>query len=582
MEDIFYAFLLSSAVGTASAAILFLIRPITRRIFSSSWHYYIWLVALTVMIFPIKLTMPKNTAVTGLPAAASYTIAPQIDTTAVTIEDMLTAQPIQQPEQLPQIKLIKKHFNTVSSYLSYIWLYVMVLLLLLKLLNYTVFLTNIHMHSNAKACPQVSEYTKRHLKTRVSSSIASPLVVGVIKPILLLPAVKLTPIQLSNILAHEAMHLKRNDLLYKWFVSLVKCICWYNPVVYFISRCIDADCEVSCDLAVVKNMSDEEKRSYIETILSLLSHRSSGAIPLTTGMTGRKKLLKRRFTMIKKQLKISKKITIISVIFAVAVFCTVIFASGILNGRIFNVYKNMTIALDTDARNGDSFNTLLLGVDEQNRADTIMLIMLSENKLTGISIPRNTLFDGRRISDILTQENGDQKVVNTIRNAFSLPITYYARVKIDMVKDLIDNNYGLHVDVPMDMKYDDPYQNLHIDLKKGEKQYLDGESVCSLLRYRERYPDGDLGRIKIGQKVVMDYLRNFEAIDFIANSKKVIESINKNVVTNYPISNYLTDKDILINRAVSFYTIPGATNTESGGYVYKIDYGQLKNLLSYD
>ncbi len=44
MAELFRAFLLTSAVGTALAIILTLLKPITRKHFSGGWHYYIWLV----------------------------------------------------------------------------------------------------------------------------------------------------------------------------------------------------------------------------------------------------------------------------------------------------------------------------------------------------------------------------------------------------------------------------------------------------------------------------------------------------------------------------------------------------------
>lgn len=47
--------------------------------------------------------------------------------------------------------------------------------------------------------------------------------------------------------------------------------------------------------------------------------------------------------------------------------------------------------------------------------------------------------------------------------------------------------------------YDDPHQNLHIDLKKGT-QLLDGEKACHLLQYRRGYTDGDITRIQMQQQ----------------------------------------------------------------------------------
>ena len=60
------------------------------------------------------------------------------------------------------------------------------------------------------------------------------------------------------------------------------------------------ECEVSCDLAVLKEMDDEQEHCYIDTILALISAGNLKRNALTTGMASNKKTIKKRFTLIKK------------------------------------------------------------------------------------------------------------------------------------------------------------------------------------------------------------------------------------------------------------------------------------------
>ena len=106
--------------------------------------------------------------------------------------------------------------------------------------------------------------------------------------------------------------------------------------------------------------------------------------------------------MIKKKIRINKRITVLSVALAVVVLATTVFASGILNGKLFNQYGNPTSALNMDEPVNNNFNLLLVGVDKRNRADTVMLAAVRENSLDVISIPRNTLVDGKRLSDLFS------------------------------------------------------------------------------------------------------------------------------------------------------------------------------------
>ena len=292
MAQIFSALLLTSGIGTALALILTLLKPITRKVFSGGWHYYMWLVVLLVMVLPIRLNLPEKT-VTTPPISETVTIADNqaenIETPIIDIQsELITSEQPTQTEKVSTVQTIKNFLITNLQLFSLIWVICAVLLFLIKIVSYLVFLIKIHKHSEIISCPEVKAYTNRKIKTRVSDTICSPLMIGMVRPTLLLPKTNISPEQLHNVLAHEMTHLKRNDILYKWFVSIVKCIHWLNPAIYFISKQINIDCEISCDLAVVKEMDEQQEKGYVETILSLLTHNNSKAIPLTTGMTGNK------------------------------------------------------------------------------------------------------------------------------------------------------------------------------------------------------------------------------------------------------------------------------------------------------
>ncbi len=345
MAQIFTALLLTSGIGTALALILTLLKPITRKVFSGGWHYYMWLVVLLVMVLPIRLNLPEKPVTTPLISETVTITDNQDENTDIPIintqPELITPEQPTQPEKASTIQTIKNFLNTNLQLFSFIWLIGVVLLFLIKITSYLVFLIKIHKHSETVSCPDVKAYTNRIIKTRVSDTICSPIMIGVIRPTLLLPKTDITPEQLQNVLAHEMTHVRRNDILYKWFASIVKCIHWFNPAIYFIGKQINIDCEISCDLAVVKEMDEQQEKGYVETILSLLTHNNSKAIPLTTGMTGNKETLKRRFTMIKKRKNIGKVTRILSTVLAFIIFTTSIMTSGVLATAVFEDNSNI-------------------------------------------------------------------------------------------------------------------------------------------------------------------------------------------------------------------------------------------------
>ena len=272
LEYIFKAILITSLLGTAATLILTILKPITRKVFSSSWHYYMWLLVLVTMILPLRITIPVQMQTVST-----------IDTVDVLYEEEIIYNPIQQVEQ--EIQLNTEQENNTDSgieklslytqknlyIISIIWLLGMVVLFALKLFGYTFFLIKLRRCSDKISCPELLKYTNKRIITRTSDKISSPLMIGLFKPTLLLPKTTMTEEQFDNILAHEMVHFKRKDIWYKWFISIVKCIHWYNPTVYYISKQADIECEISCDLAVVKGMSEEQETNYINTILTLLA-----------------------------------------------------------------------------------------------------------------------------------------------------------------------------------------------------------------------------------------------------------------------------------------------------------------------
>lgn len=371
MTQLFTSLLLTSGIGTALALVLTLLKPITRKVFSVDWHYYMWLVVLLVMILPVRLNPPKSLVITSHISEKITNAENQTEVFEIPVTKIQPPINIEQSANLLTVKNIKNFLRDKVLILSYIWLTVAVLIFLIKIISYIMFLIKIHRHSDIISCSEVKLYTNRKIKIRLSETICSPLVTGIVRPTLLLPKTDMTPEQLHNVLVHETLHLRRNDVLYKWFVSIVKCLHWFNPIIYFIGRQVNIDCEISCDLAVVKEMNEQQEKGYVETILSLLIYNNSKTIPMTTGMTGNMKTLKKRFVMIKNKTKVSRKVAVISVILAIVILSTTVFASGMLNGVFIKEDNKSITESDTELVTEKGFNMLFVGSDNNDRADTI-------------------------------------------------------------------------------------------------------------------------------------------------------------------------------------------------------------------
>lgn len=331
ISEIFKALLITSLAGSALAVVISLFRPITKKIFGYSWHYYIWLCVLFVMLMPVRFNVNPPSA----PSITTQTV--QTQQTAVS-EQTETTENIVQTDKAQKSQLLQKAtviwdriiYNRINI-LAYLWLIGAIALMLLNVVQYVRLNIKIHKKSEIIPCPETGEYTDRKITVRVWENVASPFMTGVLRPTLILPKTELSSEQLHNILRHEMTHFMRCDILYKWFAEFVKCVHWFNPIAWYVSKQIAAECEISCDMSVTKNMTDSEKMSYISTILSLLPTGKSKQLPLTTQMASSKKILKRRFIMIKNKKTTSRFMSVISAVIAVVMLSTTVFASGVLS-----------------------------------------------------------------------------------------------------------------------------------------------------------------------------------------------------------------------------------------------------------
>ena len=331
ISAIFKALLITSLAGSVLAAVISLFRPITKRLFGYSWHYYIWLCVLFVMLIPVRFNV-KPTSAPGITPQTVQTQQTVAGEQPETTENTVQANAAQKPQLIQKATVIWDRiiYNRLNIS-AYLWLIGAIALMLLNVVRYVRLNIKIRKTGEVISCAEIGKYTDRKINVRVWENIASPFMTGVFRPMLILPKTELSSEQLHNILRHEMTHFKRHDILYKWFAEFVKCVHWFNPMAWYVSKQIAAECEISCDMAVTKNMTDSEEMSYIITILSLLPTGKSKQLPLTTQMASSKKILKRRFVMIKNKKTTSIFMSVLSAVIAVVMLSTTVFASGVLS-----------------------------------------------------------------------------------------------------------------------------------------------------------------------------------------------------------------------------------------------------------
>jgi TonB family protein len=150
------------------------------------------------------------------------------------------------------------------------------------------------------------------LEVRTSQTLIEPALVGIVRPVLLLPrdiAQYLTHTQLDAVLEHEVAHWRRRDNLTAAVHMLVEAVFWFHPLVWWIGARLVAERERACDEAVVR--AGHDGRTYAEGILNVCERYVASTLKCAAGISGAD--LKRRVVEIAgsramNELPISKKL----------------------------------------------------------------------------------------------------------------------------------------------------------------------------------------------------------------------------------------------------------------------------------
>jgi beta-lactamase regulating signal transducer with metallopeptidase domain len=136
---------------------------------------------------------------------------------------------------------------------------------------------------------------KHHVKLRWSAKAASPLLIGFLRPCIILPYTPLDSVQLDFMLYHELTHLKRGDLWVKLAALLANAVHWFNPLVWMLSSRVGFDTELACNADVLAGTGRDIRKAYGYTVLAFIEQGWRCRTPLTSRFLGGKKQMKQRF-----------------------------------------------------------------------------------------------------------------------------------------------------------------------------------------------------------------------------------------------------------------------------------------------
>ena len=155
--------------------------------------------------------------------------------------------------------------------------------------EYRAMLSRMYPHRNWKRTQFCTNFLAR-----------SPVVVGKLFPVIIIPERKYSEFQIQVILMHEGMHIVRLDNLAKQISSVLIYINWFNPYLKSYTKELDEWADIACDISVCKRFLGGNSKEYYIALMAAKTSGHSVVNPFVSHLNKSNESIKRRMMYMKK------------------------------------------------------------------------------------------------------------------------------------------------------------------------------------------------------------------------------------------------------------------------------------------
>ncbi|MCR8842337.1 M56 family metallopeptidase [Paenibacillus sp. SC116] len=360
---------LTSFMASVIAALILVARYFLKNDLPMKWQYMLWFILLIRMVIPWapessisvfnifsfieqQSTTQALDAATHLDTLSDSNLIPHSTTAEASIQQTSEQQQFKTKITTFTDRMMKRDTTVMTLIyggLFVIWLFgAVAFVVYLFVLNYkfakklklaTCAAANTESLAVLQQCKNELNM-KRQISLHISSKIEEPTLYGIIQPKIILPAASTTKLlhsDLRYIFLHELVHLKRKDISVNWIMTILLVVHWFNPLLWYASRKMREDQELSCDAIVMSCIQPNEAIEYGYTIVRLLEtqpSKSSRFVATATFITD-KSFIKRRIKMISMFKRSSRSIkwSVFGLVI-IAIFSTVALTNAIGGSKL--------------------------------------------------------------------------------------------------------------------------------------------------------------------------------------------------------------------------------------------------------
>ncbi len=272
--------------------LLILLTPWLSKKYSSKWIYYSWLIPIFGLLLPLNIPIKVNIICLNFPSFILHnknTLINSLD-----------------------FRLVHNTRINGSLIIGLVWLSGIGLVLVYHIVKHLRFRRLLNRWGEQIENDQYQQVLSRvyndwkiskPIRLISSPCVTSPMLIGFIKPTILLPDTEFAEQELYFVLSHEMAHYKRKDLWYKSLLLLVTVIYWFNPLVYIMAKVVSIQCEISCDDLVLMHSDHQKRLHYSQTLIGLASYTGARTILGTNFYNSGENLKRRIYTIMENKKK---------------------------------------------------------------------------------------------------------------------------------------------------------------------------------------------------------------------------------------------------------------------------------------
>lgn len=410
MAAIFYQILFMSVVATVISLVILLIQKIINNKISPKCYYFIWIVFIFVLAFPISI--PSKISVYNYIDVSSVRI---IDNTYrvnnwVNLNDKKNTIIYNINDGV-----CNNNYDINEIDFRIIIADILLIISLIKVLITVIshFMLISEFGNNQLKDERVLNILdkcknqlkiKRNIKLINQNIINSPAIIGIINVKVLFTdeCKELDDESLKNIFSHELAHYKRKDNFMNFLIMILNSLYWFNPFVKNGFQYIKQYMEFSTDGLAIKNMNIEETREYCRTIVEE-ARRKSEIVEPVLGFSSGFSYIRKRIDFISLKPKFNKFSKVISffTVFLISIICLIFYPTS------YGYFNTPGLFLQTE--NGE-----IIEITKQ-KENIINMVVLKENEKAKVMI-NNSKLNNCIYFNKVNSENSNEKVTNIIEN----------------------------------------------------------------------------------------------------------------------------------------------------------------------